>query len=398
MNGDSPARSGRRLTIQTADVVELGLGAGLTSVGVTGADVFEPALSVLPRRKAAGMAGTMQFTYRNPERSTDATRRLPEARALVVGAWAYPSGDEPAPDRPAARVARYARSDHYRRLERALEVVAERLGDHGYRAQVLADTNHLVDRNVAWRAGIGWYGKNTNLLLPGQGSWFVLGSVLTDAPLEPTGPPETDGCGRCTKCLDDCPTGAIVAPGVVDATRCIAWLVQAGEPIPHRLRPAVGDRLYGCDDCQEVCPPNQVSRPDEVEITDRSPNGPQWLDVAWFLTASDDDILARHGRWYIADRNVDVIRRTALVVLGNIARPDDGEPAIALLRRYLSHTNPMLRGHALWAVRRLGLDLHLEVDVVDDETTAIEQAAEVEARFPSDAWHHGDGVLPEAGP
>src|SRR4051794_6172119 len=199
----------------------------------------------------------MHFTYGRPERSTDPSRTLPEARALVVGARSYREpGAAPAPG-PSARVARYARADHYAALRASLHSVAERLTDDGWRARVLVDDNALVDREAARRAGIGWYGKSSNLLLPGRGSWFVLGSVVTDAPLVANDAPVEDGCGPCTRCMTGCPTGAIVAPGVVDARRCLAWLLQADGPFPVEFRAALGDRIYGCDDCQEVCPPNR---------------------------------------------------------------------------------------------------------------------------------------------
>src|SRR5690606_28594835 len=145
---------------------------------------------------------------------------------------------------PRGRVARYARADHYGELRAALRAVAGELKAAGWRARVLADDNALVDREAAYRAGLGWYGKNANLLLPGRGSWFVLGSVVTDAPLARTAEPVADGCGACTRCLDGCPTGAIVAPGVVDARRCLAWLLQVEGPFPREHRVVLGDRLY----------------------------------------------------------------------------------------------------------------------------------------------------------
>ena len=156
-------------------------------------------------------------------------------------------------------VARYASDDHYGPLRHALGVIAERLQRDGWQARVIADDNALVDREAARRAGLGWYGKNTNLLLPGLGSWFVLGSVVTDAPLPPAVELVADGCGACRRCLPACPTGALVAPGVLDARRCLAWLVQAPGVFPLEYRAALGDRLYGCDDCQEVCPENAAA-------------------------------------------------------------------------------------------------------------------------------------------
>ena len=374
------------------ELLALGRAAGLAAVGVAPARILQPARDVLHLRKRAGLAGDMQFTYRNPDRSTDPTGVLPAARSLIAGAWSYRRwrAPEPPPGPARARVARYAWHDHYGDLELALEAMARPLREAGHRAVVVADSNGLVDRNVAWSAGLGWYGKSSNLLLPGAGSWFVLGAVVTDADLAPTGSPRPDGCGPCTRCLDDCPTGAIVAPGVVDATRCLAWLVQADGPIPRRWRVALGDRIYGCDDCQEVCPPNREARPAEREAGDE----PEPLadldrvtvDLDWLLGASDEQILDRHGRWYIARRDPDNIRRTALVVLGNVAEP--GRPGVReLLERHLRHDSALLRAHAVWAARRLGLG-ELAATVADDPDPGVraELAGEVPARFDAGDW------------
>src|SRR5205085_4326756 len=137
-----------------------------------------------------------------------------------------------APAGPAGRVARYSWRDNYQPLRAALGIVAERLQADGWRTRVLVDDNSLVDREAAYRAGLGWYGKNANVLLPGLGSWFVLGSVLTDAPLPAAEAPVDDGCGTCARCLPACPTGAIIAPGIVDGRRCLAWLLEAPGTFP----------------------------------------------------------------------------------------------------------------------------------------------------------------------
>ncbi len=347
---------------------QVGLNAGLAAVGATTVDVLEPARSVLVARRDRGLAGTMQFTYRNPERSSDPARILDGARSLVVGVLDYgPTAPEPgAGPSPSGRVARYAWKDHYRVLERGLAAIAEALGADGFQTRIVADSNALVDRNAAWRAGLGWYGKNTNLLIGGTGSWLVIGSVVTDAVVEADDVPVADGCGPCTACIDDCPTGALVAPGVLDARRCLAWFVQAAEPIPPQYRAAVGDWLYGCDICQEVCPPNRVAARRRSPSID--PSARAELDLVWVLSATDDDLLAECGRWYIADRDPDVIRRTALVVLGNVGEPDD--PAVqTLVNRYLRHPRPLLRSHAVWAARRLGLDGLAEASRSDDDAT-----------------------------
>src|SRR5204862_1872140 len=152
---------------------------------------------------------------------------------------AYGAAGPPPPEGPAGRVARYAWTDHYAALRDALRVVATRLKGDGWRAVVVVDDNSLVDREAATRAGLGWYGKNTNVLLPGRGSWFVLGSVITDAPLPAATERAADGCGSCRRCLPACPTGALVAPGVLDARRCLAALVQAPGPFPVELRVAL---------------------------------------------------------------------------------------------------------------------------------------------------------------
>jgi epoxyqueuosine reductase len=303
----------------------------------------------LEERKTAGLHGGMQFTYRNPARSTDPARALPGARALVVGARSYRRADAPPPGRPAGRVARYARQDHYAALRAGLAAVADHLEADGWRTVVVADDNALVDREAAYRAGLGWYGKNANVLLPGQGSWFVLGSVITDAPLSPSPAPVGDGCGGCTRCLDGCPTGAIVAPGVVDARRCLAWLVQAPGPFPEEFRVALGDRLYGCDDCQEVCPPNR-----RADRSERPPDEAEeaWVPVVDLLYLDDAELLDRHGRWYVPERDPRYLRRNALVVLGNTAADDDVE-ADGALERYEHGEDPLLAEHARWARRRI---------------------------------------------
>ncbi|MCE2524389.1 MAG: tRNA epoxyqueuosine(34) reductase QueG [Acidimicrobiia bacterium] len=334
------------------DVLEAGRRAGLAAVGVAAVERFEDTRSFLFERKAEGLHGGMQFTYRNPERSTDPARILPGSAALVVGALGYaqPAAPDGRDGRPTARVARYATGDVYGELRSALAVVARLLIERGHRAVVVADDNALVDREAAYRAGLGHYGKNSNLLLAGAGSWFVLGSVVTDAPLRPAAERVPDGCGPCRRCLDGCPTAAIVAPGVVDARRCLAWLLQARGDFPEEYRTALGDRLYGCDDCQEVCPPNrgagEAARPGEQAS----------VDVLDLLAAGDDELMARHGRWYVPARDPRYLRRNALIVLGNVA--DGSDPTVIdTVRCYQQHSDAMLARHAAWAAQRLGLDV-----------------------------------------
>ena len=347
---------------------QLGLDAGLCAVGVSSAEPFSEVCSTIEQRRAQGLHDRMQFTYRNPARSTDPSRTLPEPRALVVGAYDYQREAPPRPrGEPLGRVAAYSWEDHYQHLRAALEPIAARLRAEGHRAVVLADQNHLVDRAAAHRAGIGWWGKSSNILVPEVGSLVILGSVLTDAPLEtPRVPPVADGCQSCTKCLTACPTDAIVAPGVIDARRCLAWLVQAEGMFPIEYREALGDRIYGCDDCQDVCPPNQLRR--------RRPSsagaGDAWVSVLDMLAATDESLIQQFGRWYIPRRDPLYLRRNALLVLANTARPDDPRVAAAV-QLALAHDAPMIRAHAVWAARRLGLQ-HLLTPLTHDQASEVQ--------------------------
>ena len=227
---------------------------------------------------------------------------------------------------------------------------------------MLADDNALVDREAAWLAGLGWFGKNANLLLPGLGSYFVLGSIITDAVLPVNETPIDDGCGGCRRCLDACPTQAIVADGVVDASRCLAWILQRAGTIPVELRVAIGDRLYGCDDCQTVCPPSVRSERKHAQPPIVGAHA--WVPVIELLRQSDEQLLQRYGRWYIAGRNPIWLRRNALVVLGNVGDPRDRD-VIAILSGYLGHAESVLRAHAVWATAKLGLFSMLPLDDPD---------------------------------
>lgn len=373
----------------------VGLAAGLTAIGIAPATPFDRTRSDLEERKAAGLHAGMQFTYRNPARSTDPASALEGAQALVVGAYSYrraPPGDatsDPAapsaphaaahdPHAAAGTVARYSWVDHYAELRRGLDAMADVLRQAGHRARTLADDNALVDREAAFRAGLGTYGKNSMLLLHGdRGSEFVLGSVVTDAPLpahDPASSPRS-ACGPCQRCLPACPTGALVEPGVLDASRCLAWLLQAEGPFPREHRVALGGRIYGCDECQDACPPNRLEvrrRPPAPAPVDAEAD----VDLVELLREDDDEVLlVRHGRWYIARRQARHLRRNALVALGNVGVGTDAG-TVDVLRRHLDPgghgADPLVRSHAAWAAARLGRRDLLDLDdpVVRDEVGA----------------------------
>ncbi|MGH9302092.1 MAG: tRNA epoxyqueuosine(34) reductase QueG [Acidimicrobiales bacterium] len=347
-------------------VTSIGRHNGLAAVGIASARPFDRALRIMLERRDAGLHGGMRFTYSDPHRSTDPVRSLPLARSVVVGALHYlrqdpgltrPHGTSPQGGEDtrgnSARVARYSWSDHYETITTALGHIAEELVASGWSAVVRVDDNALVDKEAAVQAGLGWYGKNTLVLLPGAGSYFVLGSVITDAPLPFSTVPVNDGCGRCTRCMSACPTGALVAPGVLDARKCLAWLLEAPGQFPREHRSALGDRIYGCDDCQEACPINRVAtrhRPGPLIEASDEPT----VSLTGLLALCDDELLKRYGRWYIPKRQARFVRRNALVALGNVGNGLDPE-VVHSLRGALASTDPIVRSHAVWACARLGL-------------------------------------------
>ena len=359
---------------------------GLDRVGVTDASPLSRARVAIDDRKARGLSDTMGFTYRNPSRSTDPNTAVEGARSIIVAARSYHSDQPDHPGGISARVARYAQDDHYTPLRQALQKVALRLRADGYRAVVFADENNLVDREVAYRAGLGWFGKNANILLPGAGSFFSLGSIVTTAVLAPASQPAPDGCGTCRACYDECPTQAIVADGVIDARRCLAWLVQKPGVFPREFRVALGDRLYGCDDCQTSCPPTvRLHSRHHARIAPIAGPG-AFVDLIELLNESNESLLEKYGSWYLADRDPRWLRRNGLIILGNIAPVDISarensvmSPVEQVLRRYLGDIDPMLRLHALWAAVRLGRRDLVESLAVDADESVRDEYSQIDS-------------------
>ncbi len=378
---------------RTELLLAIGRNAGCDAIGIARAEVFFEARAELERRKAEGLSDDMGFTYRNIVRSTDPATALPNARSLVVAARRYRRADVDAPDLASGRIARYAWSDQYTPLREALGQVSQTLRSWGYRTRILVDDNALVDRAAAYKAGLGWFGKNANLLLPGQGSWYVLGSLVTDADLQPASEPVADGCGTCIRCIDSCPTAAIVAPGVVDARRCLAWLVQRPGPFPMEFREALGDRIYGCDDCQEVCPPNRTfDRKEPPETPDVSAQ--PWTELCSLVTDTDTQLLARHGRFYLPARDPNILRRNALLALGNVlaewqtqgalvpGTPSSAERGREVIIDALLHESPLTRGAAAWAAGRIGAIEALRSRIGEEhDATVIEELMHAVSRL-----------------
>jgi epoxyqueuosine reductase len=318
--------------------------SGLAVLGITTAEPFPESRRALEERVAAGRHGGLRFTFADPARGSDVRRSFPWAESLVVVAHDYlPAAGSPGPaEAGTGRVARFATRDHYAPLRAGLEALAGVITGTGFRAVALCDDSRLVDRSAAVRAGVGWWGKSTMVLAPGHGPWLLLGSVVTDAVL-PAGLPMTRTCGTCEACLPACPTGALVAPGVLDARRCLAALAQLPGVIPREARPVWGDRLYGCDSCLEACPPGHR------QLAGRGPAAGR-VDLGQVLASDDASLLRRFGHFFLPGREARYLRRNALVALGNSGGPQ----AVAAAAGFLAHPDPMLRTHAAWALGRLG--------------------------------------------
>lgn len=345
------------MTISTAELQELGRASGLDGLGVCRADPFETTRVGILDRIEAGFAGKLKFTYSDPARSTDVRAAFPWAQRLIVGVRSYlPAAGSPGPaDGVTGRIARFSVGDYYEPLRSGLTTLGLRLQAEGYRAEILSDDNRLVDRAAAVRAGVGWWGKNTMVLNPKYGPWLLIGSVVTDAPLEISEPMRRD-CGTCSACLPACPTGALVAPGVLDASRCLAHWAQVPGVFPVEFREPMGDRLYGCDDCLEACPPGKQLLTIGGERKGRR-------DLAWVLTASDSDLLGAFERFYIPRRDPMYLRRNALVAAGNTKNG----LLLDLVESYLGHRRWLLRAHAVWAFAQLGGDDGVLADLHESE-------------------------------
>jgi epoxyqueuosine reductase len=328
---------------------------GFQQVGVADIDLG-PAEACLLDWLAMGRHGEMDYMARHglkrsrPAELVPGTRRvisvrmdyLPEPHRRMVSVL-----DDPA----AAFVSRYALGRDYhkvlrRRLQRLAERIRQDIGEFGHR--VFVDSGPVLEKPLAQKAGLGWIGKHTNLINARAGSWFFLGEIYTDLPL-PADSPAREHCGRCRACMDVCPTGAIVAPYELDARLCISYLtIELRGPIPESLRPLIGNRIYGCDDCQLVCPWNRFARLSlEPDFIPR--NG---LDTAtlielfaWdeqtFLTRTEGSAIRRigHVAWL----------RNLAVALGN-SRPSDR--VRSALEGRLAHPSELVREHVQWALTR----------------------------------------------
>lgn len=285
------------------------------------------------------------------EKRADPRRIMPEARSIVVVGMNYYPGDFPTAEGLRGRVSRYAWGvDYHDVMWKKLGQLAEWIEEQVERSvahRVYVDTGPLLERELAQRAGLGWIGKNTNLINPGLGSYLFLGELLLDLELEPDEPFQADRCGACTACLDACPTDALVSPRTLDARRCISYLtIEHRGSVPEELRPLLDDWVFGCDVCQQVCPWNRrFARPtDEPAFRD----GHAMLDLLGLLALDEETFRARFRHTPLWRARRAGLLRSAAVVLGNLGDP----AAVSALERALSD-EPLVAEHAAWAFEHL---------------------------------------------
>lgn len=326
----------------SAELSRMAADLGLDAIGVTPAEPYEHTERTIRDRRARGLFADMRFTMARPEVSCHPELLLEGARSVIAAALCYFAPD-PEPDVDEGRLPRYSRRDEYSLLRERLDALGRALGG-AYR--VLVDDNDHVDREAAVRAGIAFYGKNTMAITRRHGSWVVLGVLVTDVELEPSPALELD-CGSCRLCIDACPTGALDTPGTLDSTKCLSYWTQAPSSIPEEHRAELGDRVYGCDICQDVCPWNRgvEKRREDLQLDGATPG----VSLREWLERPDRELIAEFDRLYVPRNDARWLRRNALIAAGNVG----SDALMPSVERYLESDDPMLRETAKWASSRL---------------------------------------------
>lgn len=301
-----------------------------------------PRADYFRRWLAEGRHGGMEWLARDPERRSEPARILPGVRSVVLAAVNY--YQEPPPDR--ARMARYALGlDYHDLMPPRLEALAAFLAARGGEQKCLVDSAPVLEKDWAALAGLGWQGKSTMVIHPRLGTWFFIGTILTTLDIEPTRPMK-DHCGRCTRCITACPTGAITAPYELDARRCIAYLtIEHKGPIPEAFRAAIGARVFGCDDCLEACPWNRWAQTAREAGFTRRP----LPDIARTLDWGREDFDRQFRGTPVHRLKLERWKRNVCVVLGNVGHPDD----LPALERAAGRDGALVAEHAAWARERI---------------------------------------------
>ena len=351
-----PAAATRDWAALASRIGQWGRDLGFESVGVSDADLAAEELRLL-NWLAAGRHGELAYMARHgtararPAALVPGTVRVITARLNYWPAEARAARDV-LDDSRRAYVARYALGrDYHKVLRRRLARLAARIGDDvgpfGYR--VFTDSAPVLEVALAAKSGLGWRGKHTLLLTRDMGSYFFLGEIYTDLPL-PVTPPVTAHCGTCTACLAACPTGAIVAPYELDARRCISYLtIELEGSIPEALRPLIGNRVYGCDDCQLACPWNRHAVPTTTRDFAAVRNGLDDTELTALFAWSEEEFLRRTEGSAIRRIGYERWSRNIAVALGNAAP----HPSImSALRARVEDPSPLVREHVRWAIRK----------------------------------------------
>jgi epoxyqueuosine reductase len=325
---------------------------------------------------AAGRHAGMEWlaTSRHRERRADPARVLAGVRSVVCVALIHTPDADPERDRRLGRIARYAAGEDYHRVMRdVLGALAREIAAAlpGARALWYSDTGAILERGWAERAGLGWIGKHSGLLSPTLGSWFLLGEVLVDRDLAPDAPLEREHCGTCRRCLDACPTGAIVAPYQLDARLCISyWTIEHRGATPRERRAGIGDWIFGCDVCQDVCPWNRFAPPArEARLHARALEG--WT-LERFLELDEPGFARLFATSPIRRAQRGGFLRNVCVALGNRGDPR----AVAALTRALADSEPLVRAHAAWALGEIGRRLPPGAPERRGAADALDRAAE----------------------
>ena len=326
-----------------AELERLAADLGLDVVGAAPAAPYEDTERHIRERRSRGLFADMRFTMAKPEVSCHPELLFEGARTVVSAALCY---YEPAPSPVGGqgRLARYTWRDAYAELRTALDTLGGRLGG---RYRVLVDENDHVDREAAVRAGVAFYGKNTMAITRRFGSWVVLGTLVTEVEIEKTPSLELD-CGSCRLCIDACPTGALDDPGTLDSTKCLSYWTQAPAAIPDEYREELGDSVYGCDICQDVCPWNrgiEKRRGDAVVSESSAPT----VSLREWLERDGRELVADFDRLYVPRNDPRWLRRNALVAAGNVG----GAELLPVVERYVEDDDEMLSETARWAVARM---------------------------------------------
>jgi epoxyqueuosine reductase len=292
--------------------------------------------------------GTMDWMARDPARRRDPRRLRPKARTVVSLAANYHSPARHDGGPGTGRISRYAwGGDYHRILKRRLQDILTTLRSDipDVEAGIAVDTAPVAEKAWAHQAGVGWVGKHSNVITRDRGSWVFLAELLVDAELEPD-PPATDHCGTCTRCIDACPTAAIVAPAVVDSRRCISYLtIELRGAIDPELRSPTGDWIFGCDICQDVCPWNKFSRP-TTDIRFEPRPGQATPPLAELADLGAEEFAARFQGTNLRRPGWRGFLRNVMVALGN----DRAATSTAALAKAVEHPEPLVRGHAAWGL------------------------------------------------